>query len=82
MFMAEIIRLVRDEAPKVIVAVALLVALVLTPLLIRRPARILLVVGTVGAVALAAQANLLAVGVQLNMLDFAALQSAFPPPGR
>ena len=73
LFMAEIIRLVHDEGPKIILIVALLVALVLSPLLIKRPLRILLVVGTVGFVALLAQANLLAVGVQLNMLDFAAL---------
>jgi predicted RND superfamily exporter protein len=73
LFMAEIIRLVHDEAPKVILTVALLVALVLTPLLIRKPWRILLVVGTVGTVALLAQANMLAFGIQLNMLDFAAV---------
>ncbi|MBS1153349.1 MAG: superfamily protein [Myxococcaceae bacterium] len=73
LFMAEIIRLVHEEGPRIIFVVALLVALVLSPLLIRKPLRILLVVGTVGVVALLAQANLLAVGVQLNMLDFAAL---------
>ncbi len=73
LFMAEIIRLVHDEGPRIILVVALLVALVLSPLLIRKPLRIFLVVGTVGIVALLAQANLLAVGVQLNMLDFAAL---------
>lgn len=73
LFMAEIIRLVADEGPKIILVVSLLVALILSPMLIRRPARIVLVVGTVGAVAFLAQANLLAVGVQLNMLDFAAL---------
>lgn len=73
LFMAEIIRLVADEGPKIVLIVALLVALVLSPLLLKKPLRILLVVGTVGAVAVLAQANLLAVGVQLNMLDFAAL---------
>ncbi len=73
LFMAEIIRLVHHEGPQIILVVALLVALVLSPLLVRRPLRIPLVVGTVGVVALLAQANLLAVGVQLNMLDFAAL---------
>lgn len=73
LFMAEIIRLVHDEGPRIIFTVALLVALVLAPLLITKPLRILLVVGTVGIVAVLAQANLLAVGVQLNMLDFAAL---------
>ncbi|MFT3836164.1 MAG: MMPL family transporter [Myxococcaceae bacterium] len=73
MFMAEIIRLVQSEAPKIIGVVALLVALVLLPMLFRKPARVLLVVGSVGTVAILAQANMLAVGVQLNMLDFAAV---------
>ncbi len=73
LFMAEIIRLVHDEAPKVILTVALLVALVLAPLLIRKPWRIVLVVGSIGIVALLAQANMLAFGIQLNMLDFAAV---------
>jgi uncharacterized protein len=73
LFMAEIIRLVRDEAPRVVLVVALLVALVLAPLLLRRPLRILLVVSTVGSVALLAQANMLMVGVKLNMLNFAAV---------
>jgi uncharacterized protein len=73
LFMAEIIRLVRDEAPQVVLVVCLLVALVLSPLLLRRPLRIILVVTTVASVAILAQANMLAVGVQLNMLNFAAV---------
>ncbi len=40
LFMAEIIRLVRDEAPQVVVSVCLLVALVLVPFFRRRPLRI------------------------------------------
>ncbi len=73
LFMAEIIRLVQAEAPRIVGVVALLVALVLLPMLYRKPARVLLVVGTVGTVAILAQANMLAAGVQLNMLNFAAV---------
>ncbi len=73
LFMAEIIRLVRDEAPQVVVSVCLLVALVLVPFFRSRPLRIPLVVATVAAVAISAQAVMLALGVQLNMLNFAAV---------
>lgn len=73
LFMAEIIRLVRDEAPQVVVSVCLLVALVLVPIFRSQPLRIPLVVATVAAVAVSAQAVMLALGVQLNMLNFAAV---------
>lgn len=73
LFMAEILRLVRDEAPQVVISVCLLVALVLVPIFRARPLRIPLVVATVAAVALSAQAVMLALGVQLNMLNFAAV---------
>ena len=73
LFMAEIIRLVRDEAPRVVLVVCLLVALVLVPIFRRQPLRIPLVVVSVGAVAVSAQAVMLALGVQLNMLNFAAV---------
>jgi predicted RND superfamily exporter protein len=72
-FMGEIIRLVRDEAPHVVLVVCGLVALVLVPIFMRRPLRIPLVVATVAAVAVCAQAIMLALGVQLNMLNFAAV---------
>jgi predicted RND superfamily exporter protein len=53
--------------------VCLLVALVLLPFFRRRPLRIVLVVATVTAVGVAAQAMMFAVGVQLNMINFAAV---------
>jgi len=73
LFMADIVRLVTAEAPQIVLVVALLVALVLTPFFLRRPARIGLVVATVGAVAVLSQCAMLAAGVQINMLNFAAV---------
>jgi predicted RND superfamily exporter protein len=73
LFMAEIIDLVQQEAPRIVGVVAVLVALVLLPLLRKKPARILVVVVTVGAVAVLAQACMLAVGVRINMLSFGAV---------
>lgn len=73
LFMAEIIRLVRDQAPLVILMVCLLVAAVLVPAYLGKPRRILITVGTVGAVALLAQATMVAAGVRVNMLNFAAV---------
>lgn len=73
LFMAEIIRLIRAEAPQVMATVCLLVALVLIPIFWRRPLRIVLVVGTVAVVAVLAQAVMFAAGVRLNMLNFAAV---------
>ncbi len=73
LFMAEIIELVQSEAPRIVWVVALLVALVLVPLLRKQPLRILLVVATVAAVSVLAQANMVALGVRVNMLSFAAM---------
>jgi predicted RND superfamily exporter protein len=73
LFMSELIRLVMHDAPEIVAVVALLVGLALAPFFLRRPARILLVVSTVACVALLAQAAMLAMGVQLNMLNFAAV---------
>jgi predicted RND superfamily exporter protein len=73
LFMAEIIELVRQEAPRICLIVAVLVGIVLLPLLRKKPARIFVVVLTVGAVAIVAQANMLAMGVRINMLSFAAV---------
>ncbi len=73
LFMADVIRLVRDEAPRVVLVVALLVVAVLVPFFYRRPRRIGVVILTVAPVALCAQAIMLAVGVRINMLNFAAV---------
>jgi predicted RND superfamily exporter protein len=73
LFMADVFRLVHEEAPRVVLVVCTLVALVLLPFFGRRPARILLVMGTVAPTALAAQAIMLAAGVKINMLNFAAV---------
>lgn len=73
LFMAEVTRVVRDEVPKVIVTVSALVALVLLPVFARRKRRIAVTVATVACVALLAQALMLALGVRLNMLNFAAV---------
>jgi predicted RND superfamily exporter protein len=73
LFMAEIIDLVQQEAPRICLVVAVLVGLVLLPLLRKTPARILVVVTTVGIVALVAQANMIALGVRVNMLSFGAV---------
>jgi predicted RND superfamily exporter protein len=73
LFMAEIIRLVRDEAPRVILVVCLLVAGVLLPIFWRRKWRIPVVVGTVAVVAVVSQAIMVALGVRINMLNFAAM---------
>jgi predicted RND superfamily exporter protein len=50
-----------------------LVALVLIPFFLRRGTRIFLVIGTVLPVAVAAQTIMLALGVKINMLNFAAV---------
>ena len=73
LFMAEIIRLVEAEAPKVALVVCLLVALVLIPIFYKHPRRVLLCIVTVGAVAVSAQAIMLALGVRVNMFNFAAV---------
>ncbi|HEY3452407.1 MAG TPA: MMPL family transporter [Myxococcales bacterium] len=73
LFMAEIIRRVRDEAPIVVLTVSVLVALLLVPLFWRKPSRVPVTVLTVGAVALASQALMVALGVRVNMLNFAAV---------
>jgi hypothetical protein len=73
LFMADVFRLVHQEAPRVVLVVCGLVALVLVPFFFRRSSRILLVVGTVLPVAVAAQTIMLALGVKINMLNFAAV---------
>jgi predicted RND superfamily exporter protein len=73
LFMAEIIRLVEDEAPRVVLIVCLLVVLVLVPIFLKQPRRVLLCIVTVAAVAFTAQAIMLALGVRVNMFNFAAV---------
>jgi hypothetical protein len=73
LFMADVFRLIHDEAPRVVLVVCGLVALVLVPFFRRRPRRILIVLGTVVPVAVVAQAIMLAAGVRINMLNFAAV---------
>jgi predicted exporter len=73
LFMSDIIRLVHEQAPRVVGTVCVLVGLVLLPFFWRRPGRIALVLGTVVPVALVSQAMLLAADVRINMLNFAAV---------
>ena len=73
LFMAEIMRLIRDEAPRVVLVVCALVALVLLPIFRRRLRRAFATVVTVATVAIVAQAIMLALGVRINMLNFAAV---------
>jgi predicted RND superfamily exporter protein len=73
LFMADVFRLVHQEAPRVVLVVCLLVALVLVPFFWRRPGRIALVMAAVVPAAFAAQALMLAAGVKINMLNFAAV---------
>lgn len=73
LFMAEILRVLRAESPRVIAMVCALVALVLLPIFRARKRRVPLVVALVTAVALASQLVMYALGVRLNMLNFAAL---------
>jgi hypothetical protein len=73
LFMAEVTRVVRDEAPRIVLTVCALVALVLVPVYLRRPRRIAVTVVTVTCVAVLAQALMLALGVKVNLLNFAAV---------
>ena len=73
LFMAEIIRLIRVEAPRLVLLVCLFVAIALLPVFWRKPLRIVLVVLSVAIVAVSSQAVMFALGVRLNMLNFAAL---------
>jgi predicted RND superfamily exporter protein len=73
LFMADVFRLVHQEVPRVVIVVCLLVAGVLVPIFLARRRRIALVIGTIAPVAVAAQAIMLALGVKVNMLNFAAV---------
>ncbi len=73
LFMADVIRLVQKESLKIVLVVCLLVALVLLPIFARKPQRIPISVVTIAAVALCSQAIMLALGVRVNMFNFAAV---------
>jgi hypothetical protein len=73
LFMAEIIRLIRDEALHVVLVVCALVGILLVPIFRQRPGRVIVTVATVAGVAGVAQAVMLALGVRINMLNFAAV---------
>jgi len=73
LFMAEILRLVRHESTNVVLVVCMLVAAALVPIFLRRPLRILKSVATVAVVAISAQSIMLALGVHINMFNFAAV---------
>jgi predicted RND superfamily exporter protein len=73
LFMADVIRLLQKEAFDIILVVCLLVALVLLPIFAHKPQRIPFSVATIAAVAVCSQSIMLAVGVKVNMFNFAAV---------
>jgi hypothetical protein len=73
LFMADVFRLIHAEAPIVVLVVIGLVSLALVPLVWRRPRRIAVVLLAVIPAAFVAQAIMLAFGVRINMLNFAAV---------
>ncbi len=73
LFMAEILRLVRDQALHVVLVVAALVCVLLLALFASRPARAIVSLVTMLVAAFCAQAVVLALGIKVNLLNFAAL---------
>ncbi len=73
LFMASMFELVHAEAPKVVGFVFCLVLVLLVPLYCKRPGRIVMTGLIVGPVALLSQSMVLAAGVRVNMLNFAAV---------
>jgi predicted RND superfamily exporter protein len=74
LFMAEVLRLVRDQAMELVALVCLLVAAALIPVLWKTPPwRIPLTLLTTVGVAFSSQAIMLALGVRVNLLNFAAI---------
>ena len=71
--LAEIMRVLQQDALRLIGMVCLLVGAALVPIFFRRVLRIPVVVVTVTGVAVASQLMMMAFGVRLNMLNFAAL---------
>ena len=73
LFMASVFELVHKEAPDVVLVVFALVLALLCVLYFRKPRRIVLCAVIVGPVALIAQLVVLAMGIRVNMLNFAAV---------
>ena len=71
--LAEIMRVLQQDALRLIGMVCLLVGAALVPIFFNRLVRVPVVVLTVTAVAVASQLMMMAFGVRLNMLNFAAL---------
>jgi len=71
--LAEIMRVLQQDALRLIGMVCLLVGAALVPIFFKRALRIPVVVLTVTGVAVASQLMMMAFGVRLNMLNFAAL---------
>lgn len=71
--LAEVLRVLRAEAPKVIAAVCALVSLALLAVFRRRPVRVPVVLLVVSLATVAAMLVMRAFGVRLNMLNFAAV---------
>jgi uncharacterized protein len=73
LFMAEILRLVREQALHVVLVVATLVCVLLLVIFAHQPARAFISLVTMLLAAFASQAVMLALGVKVNLLNFAAL---------
>jgi uncharacterized protein len=73
LFMADILRLVRDQALHVVLVVAALVCLLLLVIFARQPTRALVSLVTMLVAAFCSQAVVLALGIKINLLNFAAL---------
>jgi uncharacterized protein len=73
LFMAEILRLVQDQALHVVLVVSALVCVLLLVIFAHQPARAIISLVTMLLAAFASQAVTLALGVKVNLLNFAAL---------
>jgi uncharacterized protein len=73
LFMADILRLVRDQALHVVLVVAALVCALLLLLFAKQPTRALVSLVTMLVAAFCSQAVVLALGIKINLLNFAAL---------
>ncbi|MBS2032139.1 MAG: MMPL family transporter [Deltaproteobacteria bacterium] len=73
LFMAEILRLVHDQALNVVLVVTALVSVLLLAIFIRKPARAVVSLVTMVTAAFCSQAIMIALGTKVNLLNFAAL---------
>jgi uncharacterized protein len=73
LFMADILQLVHDQALHVVAVVAALVCVLLLSMFARRPGRALVSLLTMLMAAFCSQAVVLALGIKVNLLNFAAL---------